>query len=262
MSEPLLNVKDLVVRYPRRGLFAAPPAPAVNAVSFSVNPGQTLGIVGESGSGKSSLLRAILRLVPVESGTVQLAGNDWLNVSGAELQAQRGDIGVVAQNPYLSLSPRLTIAEIIAEPMQAQATVKRSQLRDRAAEILGQCGLPADFLTRKARELSGGQAQRVAFARALATNPKLLILDEPTSALDVSVQAQILNLLADLRVKFGLTMVFVTHNLKVVRHVSDTLLVMRQGAVIEAGLTEQIVTNPTQDYTRELMGYRTESQMI
>ena len=262
MSEPLLSVRDLVVRYRRAGHFASPPAPAVNAVSFSVSPGETLGIVGESGSGKSSLLRAILRLVPVESGSIQLAGADWLNLSGAKLQAQRGDIGVVAQNPYLSLSPRLTIAEIIAEPMQAQAVVKRTELRDRAAELLGQCGLPADFLSRKARELSGGQAQRVAFARALATNPKLLILDEPTSALDVSVQAQILNLLDDLRLKFGLTMVFVTHNLKVVRHVSDRLLVMRQGAVIEAGSTEQIVTNPTQDYTRELMGYRNESPLI
>jgi ABC-type glutathione transport system ATPase component len=254
MSEPLLQVKDLVVRYRQRGLFATQAAPAVNGVSFSINHGETIGVVGESGSGKSSLLRAILRLVPAESGAIHLGGKDWLCLSGAELKAQRGTIGVVAQNPYLSLSPRLTIAEIIAEPMQAQATVKRAALRDRAAELLHQCGLPADFLGRKARELSGGQAQRVAIARALATHPKLLILDEPTSALDVSVQAQILNLLDDLRVNFGLTMLFVTHNLKVVRHASDHLLVMRQGTVIEAGPTEQIVTNPSQDYTRELMG--------
>lgn len=199
MSEPLLSVKDLVVRYRRPGLFAAPAVPSVNAVSFSVNPGETLGIVGESGSGKNSLLRAILRLVATESGTIRLAGTDWLSLSGVALKAQRADIGVVAQIPYLSHSPRLTIAEIIAEPMQAQAPVKRFELRDRAAEILGQCGLPAGFLNRKARKMSGGQAQRVAYAHALATNPKLLILDEPTSALDVSVQAQILNLLDDLR---------------------------------------------------------------
>lgn len=254
MPEPLLGVRDLVVRYRARGLFASPAAPAVERASFSVRSGETLGIVGESGSGKTSLLRAILRLVPVESGSIRLAGTDWLALSGRDLQARRGDIGVVAQNPYLSLSPRLTIADIIAEPMKAQAIVSRSELRDRAADLLRQCGLPADFLARRASELSGGQAQRVAFARALATRPRLLILDEPTSALDVSVQAQILNLLDDLRLSFGLTMVFVTHNLKVVRHVSDTLLVMRRGRIVEAGSTEQIATNPTQDYTRELMG--------
>jgi ABC-type glutathione transport system ATPase component len=260
MSEPLLQVTDLVVRYRQPGLFTAPAAPVVNCVSFSVNPGETLGIVGESGSGKSSLLRAILRLVAVESGAIQLAGKDWLSLSGAELKTQCGTIGVVAQNPYLSLSPRLTIAEIIAEPLQAQATVTRAELRERAAALLHQCGLPVEFLGRKARELSGGQAQRVAIARALATNPKLLILDEPTSALDVSIQAQILNLLDDLRAKFGLAMVFVTHNLKVVRHVSDHLLVMRHGSVVEAGATEQIITSPMQDYTRDLMGAQTQGR--
>lgn len=255
MAEPILEVCDLVVRYRKRGLFAATPAPAVNSASFSLPRGQTLGIVGESGSGKSSLLRAILRLVPTESGTIRINGKDWLSLSGAELQAARRDIGVVAQNPFLSLSPRLTIAEIIGEPLVAQAVAKGGELRDRAAMLLGQCGLPADFLDRRARELSGGQAQRVAIARALALGPKLMILDEPTSALDVSVQAQILNLLDDLKQSLGLSMLFVTHNLKVVAHISDSLLVMRRGDIIEAGMTGAVMAAPKEAYTRELMGF-------
>ncbi|MGE3147366.1 MAG: ATP-binding cassette domain-containing protein, partial [Pseudorhodoplanes sp.] len=146
MAEPVLSVHDLVVRYRAGGLFARPSAPAVDGVSLTIQQGETLGIVGESGSGKSSLLRAILRLVPVESGSIRLAGADWLALSGKALRGRRGEVGVVAQNPYLSLSPRLTIADIIAEPMQAQGVANRAQLRDRAAELLGQCGLPADFL--------------------------------------------------------------------------------------------------------------------
>lgn len=254
MDEPLLQIRDLVVRYRRTGLFSAPP-PAVNAVSLELATGSTLGLVGESGSGKSSLLRAILRLVPVESGTIRLDGGDWLALPEQRLRERRRAIGVVAQNPFLSLSPRLTIAEILAEPMTAQGRVPASELRLRAGEMLERCGLPGTFLSRRARELSGGQAQRVAIARALVLQPKLLILDEPTSALDISVQAQILNLLEDLKRELGLSMLFVTHNLKVVRHVSDTLVVMRGGRVIEAGSTEQISTAPAEEYTRQLMGY-------
>jgi ABC-type glutathione transport system ATPase component len=247
----VLEVRDLVVRYPS-GLFSARPKPAVNDVSFTLEPGKTLGIVGESGSGKSSLLRAILRLVPVESGSIRMAGADWLALTGDALRAARRDIGVVAQNPSLSLSPRLTIAEILAEPITAAG--QTSDLIARSTALLAQCGLPADFLTRRARELSGGQAQRVAIARALALGPKLLVLDEPTSALDVSVQAQILNLLEDLKSQLGLSMLFVTHNLKVVAHVSDSLIVMRRGDVIEAGATEAVMHAPKEDYTRELTG--------
>lgn len=255
MDEPLLQIRDLVVRYRRTGLFSAPPPPAVNAVSLELATGSTLGLVGESGSGKSSLLRAILRLVPVESGTIRLDGDDWLALPEQRLRERRCAIGVVAQNPFLSLSPRLTIAEILAEPMTAQGRVPAEELRLRAAEMLERCGLPSTFLSRRARELSGGQAQRVAIARALVLQPKLLILDEPTSALDISVQAQILNLLEDLKRELGLSMLFVTHNLKVVRHVSDSLVVMRGGRIIEAGSTEQISTAPAEEYTRQLMGY-------
>lgn len=248
----MLEVRDLVVRY-RRGFFAAPGPSAVNSVSFSLPEGQTLGIVGESGSGKSSLLRAILRLIPVTSGEIRLNGQDFLSLQGPSLRLARHGIGVVAQNPFLSLSPRLTIAEILAEPMQAAAL--SFDHRARAASLLAQCGLPAEFLTRRARELSGGQAQRVAIARALTLSPRLLVLDEPTSALDVSVQAQILNLLQDLKQDLGLSMLFVTHNLKVVAHISDSLLVMQRGEVVEAGPTNQVMQAPTKAYTRELMGF-------
>jgi ABC-type glutathione transport system ATPase component len=251
----LLQVEDLVVRYKARVLLATNPAPAVNRVNLTLPAGSTLGVVGESGSGKSSLLRAILRLVPVESGRIELEGRDWLALKGAELRKARQAIGVVAQNPFLSLSPRLTIAQILAEPLKAQGVMPSADLSGHCAALLARCGLPPDFLSRQARELSGGQAQRVAIARALALSPRLLVLDEPTSALDVSVQAQILNLLMDLKADYGLSMLFVTHNLKVVAHISDQLMVMKRGEVVEFGSTAQVMGAPAEDYTRELMGF-------
>jgi peptide/nickel transport system ATP-binding protein len=255
MTKPLLEVRDLVVRYGSRGLFRGKPRAAVSGVSLSLLPGTTLGVVGESGSGKSSLLRAILRLVPSESGKVVLDGQDWLALSSRDLRRARQHIGVVAQNPFLSLSPRMTIAEILAEPMQARKDRAGAAMQERAAQLLLRCGLPADFLPRRAAELSGGQAQRVAIARALALNPKLLVLDEPTSALDISVQAQILNLLSDLKADLGLSMLFVTHNLKVVAHISDHLLVMRNGEVLEQGMTAELMSAPRHEYTRQLFGF-------
>ncbi|NGM45536.1 ABC transporter ATP-binding protein [Rhodobacter sp. SGA-6-6] len=258
-GSPLLEVTDLLIRY-RAGLFAPRPKPAVNGASFRLERGTTLGIVGESGSGKTSLLRAILRLLPVESGAIRLEGRDWLALHGRALRRARQGIGVVSQNPFLSLSPRLTVAEILAEPMLAAGHRPGPQIRDRIAALLSDCGLPAAFLDRRARELSGGQAQRVAIARALALEPRLLVLDEPTSALDVSVQAQILNLLSDLRERHELSMLFVTHNLKVVAHVADSLLVMRRGDVVEFGPTEQVVHAPAQPYTRELLSFGVHSR--
>ena len=178
MTPPLLEVRDLVVRYRGRGLWRVPPRPAVNGVSLVLGQGETLGLVGESGSGKSSLLRAILRLVPVESGSVTLGGQDWLALPGRELRRARQQIGVVAQNPFLSLSPRLTLAEILAEPLLARGDRPGAAMRAHSAALLERCGLSPDFLPRRARALSGGQAQRVAIARALALEPRLLILDE------------------------------------------------------------------------------------
>ncbi len=253
-SAPMLDVENLVIRY-RAGLFAPRPKPAVNGASFRLAKGETLGIVGESGSGKTSLLRAILRLLPVEGGSVRLEGQDWLQLKGQALRSARQKIGVVSQNPYLSLSPRLTIAEILAEPMLAQGQRPSPSMRRKIAGLLSDCGLPADFLERRAHELSGGQAQRVAIARALALEPGLMILDEPTSALDVSVQAQILNLLSDLKESRGLSMLLVTHNLKAVAHISDALLVMCRGDVIEFGRAEEVMRAPTQEYTRELLSF-------
>lgn len=260
MTAPLLDVHNLVVRYKPRGLFAAAAKPAVDRVSLSLPAGSTLGVVGESGSGKSSLLRAVLRLVPVESGTITLDGQDWLAIRGPALRSARHSIGFVAQNPFLSLSPRLTIAQILAEPLLARGDKPGAAMQDRIAVLLSRCGLPPDFLPRRARELSGGQAQRVAIARALALSPRLLVLDEPTSALDVSVQAQILNLLMDLKADFGLSMLFVTHNLKVVAHIADQLMVMRQGSVVESGATERIMSAAEQLYTQELMGFGRRAQ--
>ena len=260
MTAPLLDVHNLVVRYKPRGLFAAAAKPAVDRVSLSLPAGSTLGVVGESGSGKSSLLRALLRLVPVESGTITLDGQDWLAIRGPALRSARHSIGFVAQNPFLSLSPRLTIAQILAEPLLARGDKPGAAMQDRIAVLLSRCGLPPDFLPRRARELSGGQAQRVAIARALALSPRLLVLDEPTSALDVSVQAQILNLLMDLKADFGLSMLFVTHNLKVVAHIADQLMVMRQGSVVESGATERIMSAAEQLYTQELMGFGRRAQ--
>ena len=255
MTPPLLKVDNLVVRYKLRGLFASQSKPAVDRVSLSLPAGTTLGVVGESGSGKSSLLRAVLRLVSVESGSITFDGQDWLAMRGPALRRARHSIGFVAQNPFLSLSPRLTIAQILAEPLLARGDKPGAEVKDRTAELLLNCGLPPDFLPRRARDLSGGQAQRVAIARALALGPRLLVLDEPTSALDVSVQAQILNLLMDLRANFGLSMLFVTHNLKVVAHIADQLMVMRQGVIVEAGATQKVMSGPEQSYTRELMGF-------
>ncbi|MDQ2065892.1 dipeptide/oligopeptide/nickel ABC transporter ATP-binding protein [Xinfangfangia sp. CPCC 101601] len=251
---PMLEVRDLVIRY-RSGLFAPRAKPAVNGASFQLMPGETLGIVGESGSGKTSLLRAILRLLPVESGSIEMSGQDWLAIKGRSLRQARQAIGVVSQNPFLSLSPRLSVREILAEPLQAAGQSAGAALNARIETLLGDCGLPANFRDRRARELSGGQAQRVAIARALALEPQLLVLDEPTSALDVSVQAQILNLLADLKQQRGLSMLFVTHNLKVVAHIADRLMVMRRGDVVELGATERIVAAPAQDYTRQLLSF-------
>lgn len=255
MTRPLLEVRDLIVRYGRHGLFRGQPRPAVSGVSLSLAPGETLGVVGESGSGKSSLLRAILRLVPSESGAILLDDQDWLALSPRDLRRARRAIGVVAQNPFLSLSPRMTIAEILAEPLLARGDRAGPAMQDRAAQLLSRCGLPADFLPRQAGALSGGQAQRVAIARALALDPKLLVLDEPTSALDISVQAQILNLLSDLKAESGLSMLFVTHNLKVVAHIADHLVVMRNGEVLEQGTTAALLSAPRHDYTRQLFGF-------
>ena len=252
MLEPILEVSDLVVRYRRSSMFANRAQPAAEGISFMLAPRKSLGIIGESGSGKSTVLRAILRLVPVESGGIRYQGRDWLNIPNREMRPLRAQIGVVMQNPFLSLSPRLTVAEILAEPLMAQGDLSFGDIRDRSAKNLGDCGLRPEYLESRARELSGGQAQRVAIARALALEPDLMILDEPTSALDVSVQAQILNLLQELKSSRGLSVLIVTHDIGVIWHTSDDVLVMRRGEQIEYGTLETVTSGTTSDYTRSL----------
>ena len=252
-TAPILRISDLVIRYPKRGILAPRPKPAVKGVSFDVQRGQTLALVGESGSGKSSILRAILRLTPVESGSIELEGRDWLALPQKDMRAARARIGIVAQNPFLSLSPRLSVAQILAEPMQAAGGASKTEIAERTTSLLATCGLPASYMQRRAHDLSGGQAQRVAIARALTLHPKLMILDEPTSALDISVQAQILNLLDDLKAQLGLSILIVTHDLGVARHLADRLVVMRAGSVVEQGPTEAIIAAPKDPYTKELI---------
>ncbi len=251
MTEPLLEVKDLSVCYASRRFFATKPAPAIAEISFSLQAGRILGVVGESGSGKTTLIRALLRLIPSASGEVAFNGKNWFALNGAELARVRRRIGVVSQNPFLSLSPRHSIANILSEPLQADGHSKPYDTLLESA--LGAVGLPPDYLSRKATALSGGQAQRVAIARALILQPDLLILDEATSALDVSVQAQVLNLLMEIREQTQISMIFVSHDLAVVQHISDDLLVMHEGRIIEQGLTEKIIENPVQPYTRDLL---------
>lgn len=251
MSKLLLTVKDLSVRYASRRFFASKSEPAISEINFSLGAGRILGIVGESGSGKTTLIRALLRLIQPASGDITFKGVDWLALKGRELASARRKIGVVSQNPFLSLSPRMSIAQILTEPLHADG--QKNPDTALLAAALDAVGLPAEYLPRKAAALSGGQAQRVAIARALILDPDLLVLDEATSALDVSVQAQVLNLLIDIRQKTQISMLFVSHDLAVVQHISDDLLVMQHGKIVEQGLTDQIISNPAQPYTQQLL---------
>ncbi|GAA2642916.1 ABC transporter ATP-binding protein [Dactylosporangium fulvum] len=229
------------------------PIHAVRDVSVSVARGTTLGVVGESGSGKSTLARLLTRLAPADAGRVVLDGQDVTDLDGEALRQMRRRVQIVYQNPFASLDPRFTIGRTLAEPLRAFGIGTRPERRARGAQLLELVGLPTDFLDRLPAELSGGQLQRVAIARALATEPELVVLDEPVSALDVSVQAQILELLVRLQAELGVTMVFISHDLAVIRQVSDTVVVMSRGEVVEAGPADEILRHPRSAYTRALL---------
>ena len=245
---PLLEVSGLVVEYRRGGETFR----AVDDVSFSVPRGGCLAVVGESGCGKSTIAKALVRLVKPTAGSVVFDGTDLATVSERDLRPMRHRIQMVFQDPYGSLDPHLTAQQIVAEPMQVRGERSATVRRKRAAELLDQVGLPTSALQRKPHEFSGGQRQRIGIARALASEPDLLVLDEATSALDVSVQAQVLAILAQLRQDTGLTYLFISHNLGVVRAISEEVLVLRAGTVVERGETEQVLASPADPYTRRL----------
>jgi oligopeptide/dipeptide ABC transporter ATP-binding protein len=255
-TEPLLETRSLVKHFRLPGGWLSRQrryVRAVDDVSVQVRPGEVLGIVGESGSGKTTLGRLLLRLDEPTDGSILFRGQDLATVGKAELRDLRREMQVVFQNPFTSLDPRMRVLDLVAEPLRTHRVVARNALRARVVELLERVGLGAHHLDRYPHELSGGQAQRVAIARALALEPSLLILDEPTSALDVSVQAQIIGVLEELRTQQGLTYVFISHDLSVVRHISDRIAVMYLGKLVETGPTEQLFSAPLHPYTKALL---------
>ena len=244
-AAPLLSVESLTVRF---GAFVA-----VDGVSFAIRPGATLGLVGESGSGKTTAARAALRLIPHVSGRVVFAGREITAMSPRDLRRLRREVQFVFQDPAGSLNPRMRAGDLVAEPLIVHGVCDRAEARRRAVALLEHCGLPADAARRYPHEFSGGQRQRIGVARAVALRPRLLVCDEPTSALDVSVQSQILNLLIDLRREHGLTMLFISHDLAVVRHMCDEVAVMRGGRIIEHGACADVIERPREPYTRALL---------
>jgi len=253
---PLLAVKNLRVGYPVRGVFGNTRrhVMAVNDVSFHIQKGETFGLVGEPGCGKTTLGRALLRLVPPLSGQAWFEGRDVLAQNPRQLRQLRRDMQIVFQDPFSSLDPRMSIGAAIAEPLRIHGVSKSKRNRqERVAYLLERVGLPPDCMNRFPHEFSGGQRQRVCIARALALNPKFIICDESVSALDVSVQAQVLNLLKELQAEFDLTYIFISHDLAVVKFMSDRIMVMNQGRVEEIGPAEQIYRQPQRPYTQKLI---------
>ncbi|MCS6896042.1 MAG: ABC transporter ATP-binding protein [Bacteroidia bacterium] len=256
-QSPILTVENLQVHFPvTKGIFGrvVDYVRAVDGVSFSVYPGETVGLVGESGSGKTTTGRAILRLIEPTGGRITFMGEDILRLSKERLRGLRKHMQIIFQDPYSSLNPRLTVGSTLTEPLLFHKLVQNpKEAKDRAISLLEQVGLEAEHFYRYPHEFSGGQRQRIAIARALAVQPKFIICDESVSALDVSVQAQVLNLLLDLQEKYGLSYIFISHDLSVVKFMSDRLLVMHQGQVVESGYSEDIYRSPQHPYTQKLI---------
>ncbi|GAA3668944.1 murein tripeptide/oligopeptide ABC transporter ATP-binding protein OppF [Arthrobacter ginkgonis] len=246
---PLLEVTDLAVEY-RNGRRSFR---AVQDVSFTLEPGRTLGLVGESGSGKSTIGRAILGLAPVSSGSVRFAGAELATMKRAERRTLSDRIQVIFQDPYSSLDITKTIGYTLAEPLNHHERLSREQTLQRIRAMVRRVGLPEESIHRYPAQFSGGQRQRIAIARALIGNPTFVVCDEPVSALDLSIQAEVMNLLAELQKSMGLALLFISHDLSVVRHISDDLVVLKDGRVVEQGPAEQIYANPTHPYTQTLL---------
>ena len=252
MSEYILEVRDLKQHFPvRTGWFGTTPLKAVDGVSFGIRPGETLGLVGESGCGKTTVGRTILHLYKPTSGEMIYNGTP---LTPANIDQYRKDIQIVFQDPYSSLNPRMTVADIVGEPLDIHHLYKNKKERDeKIAELLTLVGLNSDHARRYAHEFSGGQRQRIGIARALAVNPRFIICDEPVSALDVSIQAQVINLLNDLRHKLGLTILFIAHDLSVVKYFSDRIGVMYFGKMVELATSDELFAHPLHPYTKSLL---------
>ena len=255
-TEDLLRVENLHKNFSiSAGLFARPfQLRALQDISFSVKRGETLGIVGESGCGKSTLGRCILQLLKPDEGRVLWLGQDISRLPESEMRKKRADLQIIFQDPLASLNPRMTVGEIIADPLRTlMPEVDARGRRDRVLRTMEAVGLLPEMINRYPHEFSGGQAQRIGIARALISEPKLIVCDEPVSALDVSIQAQILNLLSELKDRLGLTLIFISHNLSVVRHVSDRILVLYLGRVVELADGDELYDDPKHPYTRALL---------
>jgi len=252
----LLEIKDLKKTFSiASGLFARPlTLTALEDINFTIHQGETLGIVGESGCGKSTLGRCILQLLAPDEGQVLWLGQDLTRLPAEEMRKRRQDLQIIFQDPLASLNPRMTVGEIIADPLRTlRPELSKTERRARVLKTMESVGLLPEMINRYPHEFSGGQAQRIGIARALITEPKLIVCDEPVSALDVSIQAQILNLLAELKDEFGLTLIFISHNLSVVRHVSDRILVLYLGRIVELASGDDIYNDPKHPYTRALL---------
>lgn len=254
---PLVKITDLKVHYPiRTGLMrkVTDYVKAVDGVSFEMPRGKTIGLVGESGSGKTTTGRTLVKLAPVTAGEILYDGKDITKLNRREFMPYRKRIQMIFQDPFNSLNPRMKIYDIVAEPLDIHFSGwALGRKKERVAELLKRVGLEADHMSRYPHEFSGGQRQRIGIARALAVEPECIICDEPVSALDVSVQAQIINLLQDLQEELGLTYLFIAHDLAVVEHISDYVLVMTEGKIVEQAPADQIYANPKHDYTRKLL---------